>query len=126
MHVGHQLGGVRGDHALVAQAVERLAPRGRRQPRAGALRRAVAVPLDRRGDERVLDDVLGQREVAVQAARERRQDRGTLVAIRPLERVVAHRSSSPTIAVIVTEPYSTAGIRRANAIAASRSSTSRM
>ena len=88
----HQLGSVRGGDALVAQAVERLAPRGRRQPGAGTVRGAAAVPLDRRGHERVLDDVLGEREIAVQAARDRRQDRGALVAVRPLERDPSRRA----------------------------------
>ena len=91
MAVG-ELGGVGGGDALVALAVQRAAPRGRGQPRAGAVRDAAAVPLDRRGDERVLDDVLGEREVAVQPARERGQDRGALVAERPLERL-AHANS---------------------------------
>ena len=124
-HVSHQLGGVRGGDLLVAQAVERLAPRGGRQPGTGAVRRAAAVPLDRRGHERVLDDVLGECEVTVQAARDGRQDRGALVAVGPLERF-AHASSNPCVGVIETEPYSVAGIFFATAIAASRSSTSMM
>ena len=99
---------VGGGHPVVAQAVERLAPRRRRQPRAGALGSAAAVPVDRRGDERVLHDVLGQREVAVEPARDGGQHGGALVAVRPLERAGrgAHAGSHPTSGRISTEPYS--------------------
>ena len=103
----------------MAQAVERLAPRRRRQPRAGALRRAAAVPLDRRGDERVLDDVLGQREVAVQPARD--------AWPAPAARSSRYARSSALAAALTrtrpapsggssTEPYSAAGILAATAM----------
>jgi hypothetical protein len=105
-HVTHQVAGVGDGDALVAQAVERPAPRGDRQPRARPLRHAAAIPLHRRGDERVLDDVLGEREVAVQAARDDREHRGALVAVGPLERArrVAHAVSSPIIGRISIDP----------------------
>ena len=123
-----QLGRIRGGHPVVAQAIERLAPRRRRQPRAGAVRCAAAVPVDRRGDERVLHDVLRQGEVAVKPARDGGQHGGALVAVRPLERARrgAHANEAPTIGRMSTEPYSAAGVFAATAIAASRSATSRM
>ena len=123
-HGLRQFGGVGVGDARVAQAVQRLAPRGRGEPGARPVRRAAAIPLDRRGHERVLDGVLGERQVAVQAAGDRGEHGGALVAIRPLEG--AHCSSSRSIGWISTEPYLAAGVFSAHAIAASRSSTSRM
>ena len=81
----HELGRVGGGDALVAQPVQRAAPRRRGQPRAGALRHAAAVPVDRRGHERVLHDVLRERQVAAEAVRDRREDRRTLGAERLLQ-----------------------------------------
>jgi hypothetical protein len=123
-----QLGGTGGGDALVAQPVERLAPRRRGQPGARPLRDAAAVPVDRGRDERVLDDVLGQRQVAVQPPHDRSQHRGALVAERPLERArrAAHASSYPVIGRTSFDPYSALGIFAAHAVAASRSSTSMM
>jgi hypothetical protein len=106
--------GVSNGDAVMAQAIEGPAPRGHRQPRARAVGHAATVPLDRRGDERVLEDVLGEREVAVQAPRDERQHRPALVAVSPLERVgrVGHAApspgapspSSPTMGWISMEP----------------------
>jgi len=42
-----------GERAVAADAVQRLAPRRRRQPRARAVRYAAAVPVDRRGEHRL-------------------------------------------------------------------------
>src|SRR6185503_16104507 len=83
------------DDPLVAPAVERPAPRGRGQPGARPVRDAAPLPLDLRGE----------REVAVQAARDRRQDRGALVAVGPLERLGQLASSKWTIGRMSTEPY---------------------
>ena len=123
-HGFHQVGRVGRGDAIVAQAVERLTPRGRGQPGARTVRYAAAIPLDRRCDEGVLDDVLGEREVAVQPPRDVGQHGGALVAIRPLERAgrCAHVSSS-TIGRTSTEPYSADGIFAAQLVAASRSGT---
>ena len=112
----------------MAQAVERPAPRGGGQPGAGAVGHAAALPLDRRGDERVLHDVLGEREVAVQPPRDGGQDGGALVAEGALERARGrvHASSNLTIGRTSFEPYSALGIFAAHFVASSRSATSRM
>jgi hypothetical protein len=88
----HEIGSTGGRHAVVAEPVERLAPRGRGDPGARTVRHAATVPLDRRGDERVLDGVLGEREVAAEPARDGAEHGGPLVAERLLERL--HFSSS--------------------------------
>ena len=122
--VVHQLRGVRVDDALVAEPVERLAPRGRGQPRARPVRHAAAVPLDRRGHERVLDDVLRQCEVAVQPARDGRQHRAALVAEGPLERVALTPSRTPSSRGSGPRRTRWRASCASSAIAASRSSTS--
>src|ERR671915_257191 len=119
-----EIGSMCGGHAVLTEPVERLAPRCGGEPGARTVRHAAAVPLDCRGDERVLDGVLGEREVAAEPARDGGEHSGPLVAERLLER--PHVSSSPSIGVISIEPYFAAGVFAAQAIAASRSSTSRM
>ena len=56
--------------ALAAQPVDRAVARRREDPRRRLRRKAVARPALERGDERVLDRIFGQREVA-EGARER-------------------------------------------------------
>ena len=85
-HGRGEVGGAGGGDAVMAQAVERPAPRGGGQPGAGAVGHTAAVPLDRRGDERVLHDVLREREIAVQPPADGGQDGGALVAEGALER----------------------------------------
>jgi hypothetical protein len=66
--------------ALVAQAIDRLAPRRGGDPGARVGRLAVARPRGQRDGERVLERVLGQLEVAAQMADQRGEDAAGLLA----------------------------------------------
>jgi hypothetical protein len=78
---------VRGGHrdraALAPQAVDRPVARGRRDPRGGIGRDAVARPALERDEERVLDRLLGAVEVAERA----REDGDRLPRLAPEQAV---------------------------------------
>jgi len=56
---------------LTADSVDRPVPRSRREPRARTCRETIAGPANERDLERLLDGILGERDVAGQA-----RDRG--------------------------------------------------
>jgi hypothetical protein len=79
---------------LAPQPVERAMPGGRRQPRARRVGHPAATPFDRRGQQCLLDRVLGEREVAAEAPSDHREDRGTLGAEDAIEvGKLPHRNS---------------------------------
>jgi hypothetical protein len=71
--------------ALAAQAIDCLAPGGRRDPGSGVVRLAVARPRGQRDGEGVLERVLGELEVTAEMADQRRQDAPGLLAERSLD-----------------------------------------
>ena len=114
-----QLGDELGQASLSAQAVDRLAPRGHREPRAGARGNPGARPRDERGRQRVLERVFRKVDVA-QVANQRRDHAPVLGA--------EDRLDSPYIAQTgrtSTEPCSAAGIFAAYVSASSMLSHSR-
>ena len=74
------------ERAHAAQPVDRLAPRGRGQPRRRDGRHAVARPAGQRDGVGVLQGVLGQLELAAEMADEGREHPRAVLADGPLER----------------------------------------
>ena len=76
---------VGGAGAAAAEGVDRPPPGDGRQPAAGPRGHAVRRPLRRGGGEGVGDGLLGEADVAAHLAGERREERGPLLAVRPLD-----------------------------------------
>jgi hypothetical protein len=86
-----------------AQPVDRAPPRRDGQPGGGHGRHAVAWPRGHGDGVRVLQGVLGQREVAAELAGQRRQDAGAVLAGGPLE-LTGGRQSKDMTGRTSTEP----------------------
>ena len=129
---------VGGAGAAAAEGVDRPPSGDGRQPAAGPGGDAAGRPLRRRGGEGVGDGFLGEADVAAHLAGERREERGPLLAVRPLDgqvrggdvRRVRQRLRRPARGRTGVGPRrirrSTFGIRLAQPRAASRSATSMM
>ena len=113
-----------GEHALAADPVDRPAARGHGDPRAGVRRRAGAGPGPQRVGERVLQRVLGQREVSADVADQRGEDAPGLLAEGALDRARAHIPGISMTGRTSMAPWRAAGIRAACAVAVSRSGQS--
>ena len=114
-----QLGDELGQAPLAAQAVDRLAPRGDREPRAGARGNPGARPRDERSRQRVLERVFRKVDVA-QVADQRRDDAPVLGAEDRLDGAYITQTGRTSI-----EPCSAAGIFAAYCSASSMFSHSR-
>ena len=79
---------VGGAGAVAAQRVDRPPAGDGGEPAAGPGRHAPLGPLGRRRGERLGDHLLGQADVAAHLAGERREERGPLLAVRPLDGLV--------------------------------------
>jgi hypothetical protein len=110
---------LRGERAVAAEAVDRSVAPCRNEPRTRLGRYAVLRPALRGDRERLLSGILGQVEVA-QKRDEARKDAAPLVTEDLLEQgypsMIGRTSTAP--------PIRAAGIRAANAVAASRSPAS--
>jgi len=108
---------------LAPDPVDRAVSRGGDDPGAGARRRALAGPALRRLDERVLDRVFGEVEIAEDAAEDRDAAR-TLVAVGTDQVVYSRYSELSTIGRISIVPERADGISDAHSIASSSESAS--
>jgi hypothetical protein len=105
--------------ALAPQPVDRAVARGRRQPRAGVARGAVARPALGGGGEGLLSGLLGEVEIAEEAD-QGREHAAPLVA----EGLLDQGAGSTSGRTSTQPPRRVAGIRAAKPSAASRSSAS--
>ena len=110
--------------AGAAQAVDRLAPRRGGQPGRRPVRRPVAAPGNERRRARVLQGVLGERDVAAEVPHEGREDGGAVLADRAVQAGRGARHPTTWTGRTSTAPYEMFGIFAAHASAASRSGTS--
>ena len=108
---------------LAADPVDRAVSRRGDDPGPGARRRALARPAFGRLDERVLNRVLGEVEVAEDAAEDRDAAR-TLVAVGTDQVVYSRYSELSTIGRISIVPERADGISDAHSIASSSESAS--
>jgi hypothetical protein len=108
-----QLGYELGQPPLAAQPIDRLAPRGDREPRAGILWNPGARPRDERRRQRVLERIFREVDVA-QVADQRCDDAPVLGAENLLDRRYIGQTGRTSI-----EPFSAAGIFAAYARASS-------
>src|SRR5574338_368046 len=111
--------GLRGEHAVTAQAVDRAVAGRDRQPGTRIGRHAVARPAFGGGRERLLGGFFGEIEVT-QEADQTREDAAPLVAEDLLEQAYLSTSGRTSTA----PPIRAAGIRAAISSATSRSSAS--
>src|SRR5947209_9267735 len=115
---------LRGQNAFAADPIDRPPPPGGDQPRARRGRDPVARPAFRRDRERLLGGLLGEVEIAEEAA-QGSEDITPLVAEDPLESPVTQDCCHSWVGRIsIAPPIRVAGIRAATSIAASRSSAS--
>ncbi len=119
---GEQLG-LAGERLLAPDPVDRAVARGRDDPRARARRRTVSRPALGGGDEGVLYRVLGEVEIAEDAAEDRDAARA-LVAVRTGEVVYAPFPEWSTTGRTSTVPPAASGTRAAHSIASSSESAS--